>query len=288
MARVKQEELVALQQYCLVDRQLKQLTEDSRAQVRAARRKRKEAMDALLRTMETRGMQCLLVESLATQKYARLTTSHTTRALTTTLVKEAVDNHVDQLLEVWQPAITEDEVAEWVYNVVKKDRIRLKPVVSFSNALPRGMHKDSVLDVQHDTHLHKLVSKMKTCVDKCTEVTQEVRSKRVALQQSKLQYEPVVDAFLHKRELTQQVLMSKSGDRLLLRRKERTKKAPMTVAQFKQVLLNAVKRVLEDGTDISTQPHVLIDAIVTGMENAQSIVRNETLQVVRLRRRNEH
>lgn len=291
-ARVKQEELVALQQFCLVDRQLKAMTKDNREAVRAATRKRNEAMQALLRTMQTRGVECVAVHDVAPQKYARILMSHTTRQLTPTLVKEALQNHFDELLPHWRPDMSLAELVELFYAPVRHDRVRLKPVVSFSNSLPRGVKADAVPSVDNDSHMQRLVTRMRALQEQHAEVMGAARTKRVELQTHQRSHMPLVDAFLTKRDIAQQLLVSKSGDKLVLRRRAQIKKKPMTVAQFKQLVLEAVEELHAGGhlaqlEQLKLSRDHVIDKLVTCVENGQSIVRSDTIQVVRLRRKQQ-
>lgn len=289
-ARVKQEELVALQQFCLVDRQLKAVSKDNRDAVRAATRKRNEAMQALLRTMQTRGVECVAVHDVAPHKYARILMSHTTRQFTPTLVREALQNHFDELLPHWRDDMSLTELVDLFYAPVRHDRVRLKPVVSFSNSLPRGVKADVVPSVDNDSHLQRLVTRMRTLQEQHAEVVSAARGKRVELQAHQRTHMPLVDAFLSKRDIAQQLLVSKSGEKLLLRRRAQIKKKPMTVAQFKQVLLEGVEQLHAEGhlarlEQLKQSRDAVINRLVACIENGQSIVRTDTIQVVRLRRK---
>lgn len=297
---VTKEELVALQQFCTLDRQLRRHAEERRDEVRQLMRKKNELMAALLRTMQQRNMECVAVSDVVnSSKYARIVMSHTTRQITPTLVKEALENHFSELVEAWPRCGGEDEggggvsFAEAVpllYSVVRLDRTRTKPIVSFSNCLPRGMKPDHVFPASKDTNMQRLVSRLHTLQHEYTQAVGTVRSQRVELQERKAEHVPLVDSFLTKREANTQMIVSKSGERLCLRRRAVHTRPAMSVAQFRTILETALQRLEQEGFKLATlleHKDKLVDTVLECMDCARSILTTQTIQVLYMKAKAE-
>lgn len=281
---VAREELVALQQFCSLDRQLRRHAEESQEEVRGVMRKKNECMAVLLRTMQQRNVECLAVNGVVEgSKYARILLSHTTRQLTPTLVKEALTNHFEELVEQWPADATPDQVAALLYGAVRQDRTRTKPIVSFSNCLPRGLKPEHVVNAQSDTHVAKLVGKLHTLQSEYVGLASTVRDKRRELQECKAEHLPLVDSFLAKRDANTQMIVSKSGERLCLRRRAAHTRATISVAQFRGILENALRKLEARGVALATvveHRDALIDAVMESMDENRSIVTKHTIQVL--------
>jgi hypothetical protein len=285
---VTKDELTALQQFCTFDKQLRKHADESREEVRQLMRKKNESMAALLRTMQQRSMECVAVSDVvASSKYARIVLSHTTRQITPTLVKEALENHFVQLAEAWPRTdgndVTLAEVVPLLYATVRQDRTRTKPIVSFSNCLPRGVKPDHVFSASKDTNMQRLVSRLHTLQQDYVQAVGTVRDKRVELQERKAAHLPLVESFLTKREANTQMIVSKSGDRLCLRRRAVHTRPAMSVAQFRTILETALHRLEQEGIPLATLPEhkdKLVDTVLECMDCARSIFTTQTIQVL--------
>jgi hypothetical protein len=281
---VARDELVALQQFCSLDRQLRRHADESKEEVRTVMRKKNECMAILLRTMQQRNIECLAINGLVEgSKYARILLSHTTRQITPTLVKEALTNHFQEVVEQWPSDATVEQVAALLYAAVRQDRTRTKPIVSFSNCLPRGVKAEHVMDAQSDSHVTKLVSKMHTLQVEYATVASSVREKRRELQACKAEHLPLVESFLTKREANTQMIVSKSGERLCLRRRAAHARATLSVAQFRGILENAVTKLVAQGVALEAvvdNRDALVDAVMESMDESRSIVTTHSIQVL--------
>lgn len=281
---IAREEVQALQQFCSLDRQLRAHAADSREEVRTLVRRRNECMAALLRTMQQRNIECLAVNDLVDKcKYARILLSHTTRQITPTLVKEALTNHFAELEEAWSGNMTVEEAVPLLYSAVRQDRTRTKPLVTFSNCLPRGLKPEHVVPASTDTHVSKMVTKLHTLQAQYSETVSTVRAKRGELQEQKAEHLPLVEAFLTKRDTNMQMIVSKSGERLCLRRRPAHLRPPMSVAQFRAVLTTALTKLQARGIapeNVVQHRDALIDAVLECMDDNRSILTKESIQIL--------
>lgn len=281
---VAKEEVQALQQFCNLDRQLRAHAADSREAVRTLTRRRNECMAALLRTMQQRNIECLAVSDLVDEcKYARILVSHTTRQITPTLVKDALTNHFAELEEAWSSGMTVEDAVPLLYSAVRQDRTRTKPLVSFSNCLPRGLKPDMVVPASADTHVSKMVTKLHTLQAHYSETVSAARETREALQGQKAEHLPLVEAFLTKRDTNMQMIVSKSGERLCLRRRQAHSRPPMSVAQFRAVLTSALAKLEARGISVDAvmkEKDVLIDTVLECMDDNRSILTKQSIQIL--------
>lgn len=244
-------ELHALQAFCKVEREMKQVVAAGQKDVRDAMDERDECMTALLAYMEDRNMECAVLEGVqgVDAKYVRITQSHTTRDLNTNLVKHALLNKFDHLVQHWKPECTLEDVAELVYSIVKEERNTFKPLVTFSNSLPRGVKVDDLFRVVQDGDMAAMVRRMRASQQHHAQMLEVLRKQRDALEQQRSCYVEAVDAFMTNKQVMSQCIMDAAGQCMYLRKKTSKRTQPMTVPQFKQVVSHTLSELQQEVAD---------------------------------------
>ena len=242
------EEITALQAFCAAERELMRIAAESKAQVRDATLKRDECITELLACMEDKNVECVSVTNAGMDvKYARITQSHTTRDLTGTLVQHALVQRHAEIVALCQskPELTTDEIINCIYEVVKDERNTYKPIVTFSNHLPRGMDAAAVVDVTTDARLQELVVATKDSQAEHARLLQTVRGKKQALEEQRDAHVDFVHAFLQRQESGKQCIMDTSNNMFYIRKKTVKRSTPLTVAQFKALLGTALEQLAD-------------------------------------------
>jgi hypothetical protein len=241
-------ELQALQAFCKVERELQSVVAAGQREVRDAMDARDECMTALLACMEERGLECASLADVGgvEAKYLRITQSHTTRDLSSNLVKHTLLNKFDHLLQHWTRESTPEEVAGLVYSIVKEERNTFKPLVTFSNSLPRGVKDDDVFRVVQDADMVAMVHRMRASQQQHAHVLEVLRKKRDALEQQRSQHVEAVDAFMTSKQVVSQCIMDATGNCMYLRKKTSKRTQAMTVPQFKQVVSHTLTELQQE------------------------------------------
>lgn len=263
------EEMAALHAFCGAERQLLRISAESKAQVKSAMLKRDECITELLACMEDDNLECIAVGGAGLDaKYARITQSHTTRDLTPLLVQHALVNRHAEIVALCKskPELTTDDLINCIYEVVKDARNTYKPIVTFSNHLPRGMDAAGVVDVSSNTRLHQLVVATKESQAEHARLLQEVRSQRQSLEEQRDAHVDQVQAFLQRQVDQKQCIMDGSGGIFYLKKKTVKRSTPLTVAQFKALLSTALEQLADARCpDTGLPPPEQLATVLTGL-----------------------
>lgn len=242
---VTPDERAALHAFCAAERELMRIAAESKEQVRGVTSKRDACITELLACMEDTGVECIAVASAGLDvKYARVTQSHTTRDLTPTLVQHVLVNRYDDLVALCKskPDMATDEVINCIYEIVKEERNTYKPIVTFSNHLPRGLQAEAIIDVTTNQRLQQLVLATKETQAEHARLLQEVRSRKQALEEQRDAHVDNVQSFLQRQESGKQCIMDGSNNVFYIRKKTVKRSTPLTVAQFKTLLSTALEQ----------------------------------------------
>lgn len=242
------EDMVALHAFCGAERELMRITKESKGQVHDATVKRDECMTELLACMEDKNVECVAVSGAGLDtKYARITQSHTTRGLTPKLVTHALVHRHDDIVSLCQSKLelTSDELINCIYEVVKDERNTYKPIVTFSNHLPRGMDAAGIMDVTGDEQLQHVVLATKESQAEHARLLQTVRAQKQALEEQRDGHVEHVQAYLEKQNMNKQCLLDGTGNLFYIRKRSVKHSTPLTVAQFKVILSTALEQLRE-------------------------------------------
>lgn len=269
-----QQEMIALKSFCMAEEALKTYNLESAKLTKKLVKQRSASMATLLKHMVESKQECLaLVDELSSLgKFARLGQTHSTRELTSSLIRTSLHDHFEELVraaveveeeaeeeeqedgeqpprgrkkrrkvEPKKPATVTDKLCTAVLKTVRMCRTTTHPVVEFSNSKPRTLSLEDIPSVKSIPQIVKAVQRVHQVRLAYSQATEVSRQQKQSLEEQRALHSATVASFMTRTQRSSQaVIISDDGETAYVRRKLVAREMPATVAQFKLAVNSAV------------------------------------------------
>jgi hypothetical protein len=290
------EDIAAIKEFCDAESDLKNLVAAFADRNRQSLLNRNAALEGLMAQMHEDEVECWALPPALHEvgKYVRITQSHSTCAITPTLVQNTLEHVLtaDALHEVIVSTGcgVAEAVEEIILKAVRQARTAKKDTVAFSNNKPRKVES---IDQAPSAFVQDVVQAHRA-KERHELLREEHKAARAPLDSRKQQVVEQVQSYMDRMDRNSQpIIASQQGEKQFLRRKVVTTKAPLLVIQFKEAVVSSIRDVLRHDTptlhmdDVDERKDRLIQSIVEVMEGLRVHQQKETftLDAGRKRRR---
>jgi hypothetical protein len=247
------EEIDALRNFCSLERELKEFQKSNAATMRTLSDARTESMQTVLNLMQEADLDCVAIdddELKEKARYIRIVQAQSTRELTNRFVRTILHEHLDTIVGTVEGAPQErlQLLQQFIWDVVKQQRTTSKPVVMFAKSRQKNLPRKTIVPLSA-TQLLPHVKQLHQARHDYDEAVQSSRTVKTQLEETKASYFPVVQAFLTRKNIDTQKVLMNGTEEVFLKKKVCTQTQPLTVAQFKCAVQNAVSAVFGGCTE---------------------------------------
>lgn len=304
------QEIKALGSFCEIERQVQRFTEENRAVNRQLLQSRKQAIDAVVRMMESNQWAVVALSgelrAATNAKYVRALKSHTTKELSDKFVTVVLNEHFDELVALVDGAESPEAAAQSLraamWELLKKERVHYRTTVDFSNNKPRAVSSSELVSLddlggRDSTTFADALHAMHTSRTAWEENRSRARAVKAQSEEQRAKFYDKVKAFMERTDTKRQVIQASDGNEYTLKYTTARKTMPLKAAECQSAIEAAIdtfmqmheSHILENGLRggfVARAKESLVELVVSEMKQRRGQTQKSVVRL--LKRRGGH